>query len=154
MVDNLSTRAGPGQATFVTTSCPADDNNNQVTMASLHVPGELPAQPHVTTTAVPTPGLTSRPECADPWAELIKPQIFIVKNPMHVINFNKNRSKSKLVQSFQFLKSFTEKWFSHFLLLGVLFLYGCFGAWMFILIEGGVRHEIEVNLGILIFQWK
>jgi hypothetical protein len=137
--------------TYVTTISPVDMNNNLMSGNSLRVPGHSmqttqPAPQLMTTIATPSPPPLSRPTSADPWADLIKPQIFVIKNPMHIINFNQNQSRSKLVRFFQLLKSFTEKWFSHLLLLGVLFLYGCFGAWMFILMEGGVRQEIHVRI--------
>lgn len=71
-------------------------------------------------------------------------QRVLVMNPMHIVHLSSN-TKSKLVRIIEFCKSFTEKWFSHLLLLVILILYTCLGAWMFMVIEGGVEHRIKVS---------
>lgn len=76
----------------------------------------------------------------------IQPQVVIVNNPMYFVKL-RTSTKSKLVQFFDFFKTFTQRWFSHILLLLLLFLYGAFGAWMFMMIEGKaeIKYKVEDN---------
>lgn len=85
----------------------------------------------------------------DIW-KAIQPQVVIVNNPMYFVQLRRE-TKSKLVWFFDHFKSFTERWFSHILLLMSLFLYGCFGAWIFMMIEGQaeVRYKVSKIFRIL-----
>lgn len=72
-----------------------------------------------------------------PGWEGTQPKIWVV-NPMHIITLT-DATKSKIVRIVEIFKSFTEKWFSHILLLLFLLIYGCIGAWIFMTLEG--NHE-------------
>lgn len=83
---------------------------------------------------------------ADPYDiwKALQPQVVIVNNPMYFVKL-KRETRSKLVAFFEYFKTFTERWFSHILLLFVLFLYGCFGAWIFMMIEGKAEVKYKVS---------
>lgn len=72
-------------------------------------------------------------------------QRVLVMNPMHIVNLSSN-TKSKLVKVIEFCRGFTEKWFSHLLLLCVLVLYALIGAWIFVVIEGGYEGQAKVRV--------
>ncbi|RWS11458.1 TWiK family of potassium channels protein 18-like protein [Dinothrombium tinctorium] len=95
-------------------------------------------------TAIPR---TANPYTAayNPWMAQ-QPQPFYVINPMHIITLN-TKTKSGLVRFFEFFKRFTEKWFSHILLLLFLGLYACLGAWIFLVLESG--HEKKAKESVL-----
>ncbi|RWS26464.1 TWiK family of potassium channels protein 18-like protein [Leptotrombidium deliense] len=80
------------------------------------------------------------------WAPQTDQPILIV-NPMHIINLS-SHTKSKLVRFFEIFKSFTEKWFSHILLLLFLVLYCCLGAWMFLMLEGANETAAKVGYSL------
>lgn len=58
----------------------------------------------------------------------------LVVNPMQIVNLSEH-TKSKLIKSIEAIKRFSEKWFSHILLLLFLAVYACFGAYIFISFE-------------------
>lgn len=58
------------------------------------------------------------------------PQYFIL-NPMHVVNLTADKTKSFGIRVAQKIKAFSEKWFSHVLLLSFLMLYAAAGAHLF-----------------------
>lgn len=68
----------------------------------------------------------------------------VILNPMHIVNLS-DETHSKLVKFVEYFRSFTEKWFSHILLLLFLFLYGCLGAWIFMMVEGRVEMRSKVS---------
>ena len=70
-------------------------------------------------------------------------QRVLVMNPMHIVHLSSD-TKSKLVKIIEFCRGFTEKWFSHLLLLCVLIFYALIGAWIFIIIEGGYEGQAKV----------
>ncbi|KAI1305787.1 Potassium channel subfamily K member 18 [Halotydeus destructor] len=87
-----------------------------------------------------------------PGAEIFGNRPFIIVNPsMHIINLS-SRTKSNLVKFAEYFKSFTEKWFSHILLLMFLFAYGAFGAWLMMMAEGGV--ELRAKAPVLNMKQK
>lgn len=69
-------------------------------------------------------------------------QRVLVMNPMHIVHLSSN-TKSRLVKIVEFCRGFTEKWFSHLLLLLVLVLYALLGAWIFLMIEGGNEKSLK-----------
>ncbi|OQR67316.1 TWiK family of potassium channels protein 18-like [Tropilaelaps mercedesae] len=62
------------------------------------------------------------------------PQYFIL-NPMHVVNLTADKTKSFGIRMAQKIKAFSEKWFSHVLLLSFLLLYATAGAHLFLWLE-------------------
>jgi len=58
----------------------------------------------------------------------------LVVNPMQMVNLSEH-TKSRLIKFIEALKRFSEKWFSHVLLLLFLAVYACFGAYIFISFE-------------------
>ncbi|XP_064465832.1 potassium channel subfamily K member 16-like [Ornithodoros turicata] len=62
------------------------------------------------------------------------PQYFVVR-PMHIVNLTADKTKSCAVRCAQAIKSFSQRWFSHLLLLLVLLAYAALGAAIFQLIE-------------------
>lgn len=68
----------------------------------------------------------------------------LVMNPMHIVHLSSD-TKSKLVKIIEFFRGFTEKWFSHLLLLCVLILYALIGAWIFVMIEGGYEGQAKAS---------
>lgn len=62
------------------------------------------------------------------------PQYFIL-NPMHVVNLTADKTKSFGIRMAQEIKAFSEKWFSHVLLLTFLLLYAAAGAQLFYWLE-------------------
>lgn len=58
----------------------------------------------------------------------------LVVNPMQIVNLSEH-TKSKLIKFIEAVKRFSEKWFSHVLLLMFLAVYACFGAYIFISFE-------------------
>lgn len=70
-----------------------------------------------------------------------------VVNPMHIMSLSKtkfSKTKSGLVKFIEFSRGFTEKWFSHILLIALLILYAALGAWMFMVLEGQVEARSKV----------
>lgn len=55
-------------------------------------------------------------------------------NPMQIVNLSEH-TKSRLIKFIEAVKRFSEKWFSHVLLLMFLAVYACFGAYIFISFE-------------------
>ncbi|XP_053208785.1 TWiK family of potassium channels protein 18-like [Panonychus citri] len=92
---------------------------------------------------------------ADPYDiwKALQPQVVIVNNPMYFVKL-KRETRSKLVAFFEYFKTFTERWFSHILLLFVLFLYGCFGAWIFMMIEGKAEVKYKEPVSYMIQDFK
>lgn len=68
------------------------------------------------------------------------PQYFIL-NPMHVVNLTADKTKSFGIRMAQKIKAFSEKWFSHVLLLSFLLLYAAAGAKLFHWLE----EEFEIR---------
>lgn len=87
-----------------------------------------------------TTGWTPGPEFGDGRSG---PRILIV-NPMHIVRLS-TKNKSRLVKFIEFFRSLTEKWFSHVLLLLFLFLYCCLGAWIMMMVEGGLEQRTKVG---------
>jgi len=81
-------------------------------------------------------------EPIDMW-KAVQPTVVIVNDPMYFVRL-KRQTKSKFVNFFDLFKSFTQKWFSHILLIITLFLYGCIGAWIFMMIEGKAHARYKV----------
>ncbi|XP_054155552.1 potassium channel subfamily K member 2-like [Oppia nitens] len=55
-------------------------------------------------------------------------------------------NKSKVVELAVKVKEFSEKWFSHVLLLAFLLLYACIGAWIFESVEGGFEQQQNAEI--------
>lgn len=55
---------------------------------------------------------------------------------MHIVNLTADKTKSCAVRAAQSIKAFSQRWFSHILLLLVLLAYAAMGAALFQLIEG------------------
>lgn len=58
----------------------------------------------------------------------------MVVNPMQIVNLSEH-TKSRLIKFIEAIKRFSEKWFSHVLLLLFLAVYACLGAYIFISFE-------------------
>ena len=67
-----------------------------------------------------------------------------VLNPMHIVNLSK-QTKSKFVKFVDAIKRFSEKWFSHVLLLVFLILYGFLGAYIFQMLEAPLESTNKVS---------
>lgn len=63
----------------------------------------------------------------------------LVVNPMQIVNLSEH-TKSSLIKFIEAIKRFSEKWFSHVLLLLFLAVYACFGAYIFISFEAPTEH--------------
>lgn len=63
----------------------------------------------------------------------------LIVNPMHIVNLSEH-TKSSLIRIIEALKRFSEKWFSHVLLLLFLAIYACLGAYIFISFEATNEH--------------
>ncbi|XP_054167199.1 TWiK family of potassium channels protein 18-like isoform X2 [Oppia nitens] len=68
-----------------------------------------------------------------------------VLNPMHIVSLS-SETKSKFVKIIESFKQFSEKWFSHVLLLIFLILYGFIGAYVFVTLEG--PNEISIKTSV------
>lgn len=68
-----------------------------------------------------------------------------VFNPMHIVNLTK-QTKSKFVRVVEGFKNFSNKWFSHVLLILFLILYGFLGAYIFQTLEGPIEAAAKVNI--------
>lgn len=77
------------------------------------------------------------------------PQYFIL-NPMHVVNLTADKTKSFGIRMAQKIKAFSEKWFSHVLLLTILLLYATAGAHLFVWLEED--YEIRQKHTIINFR--
>ena len=71
------------------------------------------------------------------------PEKVWVLNPMHIVSLS-TETKSKFVKIIESFKQFSEKWFSHVLLLIFLMLYGFIGAYVFVTLEGPNETSIKV----------
>ena len=71
------------------------------------------------------------------------PEKVWVLNPMHIVTLS-TETKSKFVKIIESFKQFSEKWFSHVLLLIFLMLYGFIGAYVFVTLEGPNESSIKV----------
>ncbi len=70
-----------------------------------------------------------------------------VINPMHIVTLSEE-NKSKFVKVVEACKRFSEKWFSHVLLLLFLILYACLGAYIFQALEGNTEVVLKVRKSI------
>ncbi|KAI2803988.1 hypothetical protein BLOT_008128 [Blomia tropicalis] len=61
-----------------------------------------------------------------------------VFNPMHIVNLSK-QTKSRFVRIVEGFKNFSNRWFSHVLLLMFLILYGFLGAYIFVTLEAPIE---------------
>ncbi|CAG2173324.1 unnamed protein product [Oppiella nova] len=68
-----------------------------------------------------------------------------VLNPMHIVSLS-SETKSKFVKVIESFKQFSEKWFSHVLLLIFLILYGFLGAYVFVTLEGPNESNIKTSV--------
>jgi hypothetical protein len=66
-----------------------------------------------------------------------------VFNPMHIVSL-RTETKSKFVKVIESFKQFSNKWFSHILLLIFLMLYGFIGAYVFVTLEGPKESSVKV----------
>ncbi|KAH9406255.1 hypothetical protein TYRP_013862 [Tyrophagus putrescentiae] len=66
-----------------------------------------------------------------------------VFNPMHIVHLTK-QTKSRFVRIVEGFKAFSNKWFSHVLLLLFLILYGFLGAYIFMTLEGPYEDAAKV----------
>lgn len=67
-----------------------------------------------------------------------------VFNPMHIVHLSK-QNKSKFVRVVEGFKKFSNKWFSHVLLLMFLMLYGFLGAYVFVTLEAPIESSAKVS---------
>lgn len=67
-----------------------------------------------------------------------------VFNPMHIVNLS-TQTKSKFIRIVEGFKAFSNKWFSHVLLLAFLILYGFLGAYIFMSIEAPIENTVKVS---------
>lgn len=100
----------------------------------------------------------------DPVSAASKPHHFssaasrvLIVNPMHIVNLSEH-TKSRLIKSIEGVKRFSEKWFSHVLLLMFLAVYACFGAYIFISFEAPTEQWekqliIDTRLKIVNDSW-
>lgn len=79
------------------------------------------------------------------WMPQDIPKILIIDPRQFRDNLLNYETKSKLIRLFQVLKKFSEKWFSHVLLMGLLILYAVIGGWIFEAIEGSNERDIKVR---------
>ena len=66
-----------------------------------------------------------------------------VFNPMHIVNLTK-QTKSRFVRIVEGFKNFSNRWFSHVLLLLFLILYGFLGAYIFVTLEAPIEAATKV----------
>lgn len=67
-----------------------------------------------------------------------------VFNPMHIVNLS-TQTKSRFLRVVEGFKAFSNKWFSHVLLLLFLILYGFLGAYIFMTIEAPIENTVKVK---------
>lgn len=67
-----------------------------------------------------------------------------VFNPMHIVQLTK-RQQSKFIRVVEGFKKFSNKWFSHVLLLLFLILYGFLGAYIFVTLEAPIETTTKVG---------
>lgn len=67
-----------------------------------------------------------------------------VFNPMHIIQLSRQQ-KSKFIRVVEGFKRFSNKWFSHVLLLLFLILYGFLGAYIFVTLEAPMESSAKVS---------
>ncbi|XP_046910006.2 TWiK family of potassium channels protein 18 isoform X1 [Dermatophagoides farinae] len=67
-----------------------------------------------------------------------------VFNPMHIVHLSKQQ-KSKFIRIVEGFKKFSNKWFSHVLLLLFLILYGFLGAYIFVTLEAPIEQSAKVS---------
>ncbi|XP_076317607.1 TWiK family of potassium channels protein 18-like [Tachypleus tridentatus] len=78
------------------------------------------------------------------WSGVYVPKVWVV-NPMHIVTLTKTK-ESCIVRYTEKIKSVSEKWFTHVLLLLFLFGYAALGAVIFQLIEGSVEYQENINI--------
>lgn len=67
-----------------------------------------------------------------------------VFNPMHIVHLT-TQTKSRFLRVVEGFKAFSNKWFSHVLLLMFLILYGFLGAYIFMTIEAPIENTVKVR---------
>ena len=70
-----------------------------------------------------------------------------VFNPMHIVHLSKQQ-KSKFIRIVEGFKKFSNKWFSHVLLLLFLILYGFLGAYIFVTLEAPIEQSAKVSVSV------
>ncbi|KAF7490172.1 TWiK family of potassium channels protein 18 [Sarcoptes scabiei] len=68
-----------------------------------------------------------------------------VFNPMHIVQLTK-RQQSKFIRVVEGFKKFSNKWFSHVLLLLFLILYGFLGAYIFVTLEAPIETTTKTQV--------
>lgn len=66
-----------------------------------------------------------------------------VFNPMHIVQLTK-QTKSRFIRIVEGFKQFSNRWFSHVLLLFFLILYGFLGAYIFVTLEAPTEATSKV----------
>ncbi|KAL3173701.1 hypothetical protein MRX96_041510 [Rhipicephalus microplus] len=82
------------------------------------------------------PAFLSQPSVISWQSDPTRPPQYLILNPMHIVNLTADKTKSCAVRAAQSIKAFSQRWFSHILLLLVLLAYAAMGAALFQLIEG------------------
>lgn len=73
-----------------------------------------------------------------------RPQ-YVVLNPMHIINLQ-TRTRTFGVRVVEKIKAFSERWFSHVLLMIFLMIYAAVGALLFQWAEGGLEQREKQSI--------
>lgn len=68
-----------------------------------------------------------------------------ILNPMHIVHLSKQQ-KSRFIRLVEGFKKFSNKWFSHVLLLLFLILYGFLGAYIFVSLEAPMEDLAKVTM--------
>lgn len=82
------------------------------------------------------PAFLSQPSVISWQSDPTRPPQYLILNPMHIVNLTADKTRSCAVRAAQSIKAFSQRWFSHILLLLVLLAYAAMGAALFQLIEG------------------
>ncbi|KAH9362865.1 hypothetical protein HPB48_015172 [Haemaphysalis longicornis] len=82
------------------------------------------------------PAFLSQPSVISWQSDPTRPPQYLILNPMHIVNLTADKTRSCAVRVAQSIKAFSQRWFSHILLLLVLLAYAAMGAAVFQFIEG------------------